>query len=71
MKIFEFEVQPNAKVTQKPIKELRFPREAVFGGIIRNGKALMSFGNFQIESGDKAIVFCLPEAITTVEELFN
>ncbi len=69
--IFEFEVQANAKVTQKPIKELRFPREAVFGGIIRNGEALMSFGDFQIESGDKAIVFCLPEAIPTVEELFN
>ena len=69
--VFEFEVQENANVTQKPIKELRFPREAVFGGIIRNGKALMSFGDFQIRSGDKAIVFCLPEAISIVEELFN
>ena len=69
--IFEFEVQPNAKITQKPIKELRFPREAVFGGVIRDGKAFMSFGNFQIEAGDKVIIFCLPEAISTVEELFN
>mgnify|MGYP000510076842 CR=1 FL=1 len=69
--VFEFEVQPDSKVTQKPIKDLRFPREAVFGGIIRDGKALMSFGDFQIQSGDKAIVFCLPEAISIVEELFN
>ncbi len=69
--VFEFEVQPNAKVTQKPIKELRFPREAVFGGVIRDEKPLMSFGDFQLQSGDKAIVFCLPEAITTVEDLFN
>jgi trk system potassium uptake protein TrkA len=69
--VFEFEVQPNAKVTKKPIKELRFPREAVFGGIIRDGKALMSLGNMQIQSGDKVIVFCLPEAISTVERLFN
>ena len=69
--VFEFEVQPNSKVTQKPIKELRFPREAVFGGIIRDGKPYMSFGDFQIQSGDKAIVFCLPEAISIVEELFN
>lgn len=69
--VFEFEVQPGAKVTEKPIKDLRFPREAVFGGIIRDGKAHMSFGDFQIQSGDKAIVFCLPEAITTVEDLFN
>ncbi|MCH3880857.1 MULTISPECIES: Trk system potassium transporter TrkA [Tenacibaculum] len=69
--VFEFEVQPNAKVTEKPIKELRFPREAVFGGIIRDEKALMSFGDMQIQNGDKVIVFCLPEAISTVEELFN
>jgi len=50
---------------------LRFPREAVFGGIIRGEKALMSFGNMQILAGDKVIVFCLPEAISTVESLFK
>lgn len=69
--VFEFEVKPNAKVTEKPIRDLRFPREAVFGGIIRDGKALMSFGNMQIRTGDKVIVFCLPEAISTVEKLFK
>ena len=69
--VFEFEVQPNAKVTKELIKDLRFPREAVFGGIIRNGKALMSFGDMQIQPEDKVIVFCLPEAISMVEELFN
>ena len=69
--VFEFEVLPGAKVTKKPIKELKLPRDAVFGGIIRDGKALMSFGDFQIREGDKAIVFCLPEAISTVEDLFR
>ncbi len=69
--VFEFEVLKDAKVTQKPIKELRFPREAVFGGVIRDGKALMSFGNMQIQEGDHVIVFCLPEAISIVEDLFN
>jgi trk system potassium uptake protein TrkA len=69
--VFEFEVLSGAKVTKKPIRELRFPRDAVFGGIIRDGKALMSFGDFQILPGDKAIIFCLPEAISTVEDLFR
>ena len=69
--VFEFEVKANAKVTKKTISELKFPREAVFGGIIRDGKAMMSFGDFQIIAGDRAIVFCLPEAISTVEELFK
>lgn len=69
--VFEFEVRPNAKVTKKPIRDLNFPREAVFGGIIRNGKPLMSFGGMQIQDGDKVIVFCLPEAIETVESFFK
>ncbi len=69
--VFEFEVKEGAKVTKKPIKDLRFPREAVFGGIIRNGEALMSSGSKQIKSGDKVIVFCLPEAIDVVEEFFK
>lgn len=69
--VFEFEVKQGAKVTEHPIKELRFPREAVFGGIIRNKKAIMATGDMQIQTGDKVIVFCLPEAIHTVEGLFN
>jgi len=31
----------------------------------------MTFGDFQILPGDRAIVFCLPEAIGEVEKLFN
>lgn len=69
--VFEFEVQANAVVTRKPIKDLKFPREAVFGGIIRDEKALIVHGEFQIQSGDKVIVFCLPEAIGSIEDLFN
>ncbi len=69
--VFEFEVKEGAKVTEQPIRDLRFPREAVFGGIIRNKKAIMAAGDLQIQPGDKVIVFCLPEAIHTVEGLFN
>ena len=69
--VFEFEVQKGAKVTKKPIRNLRFPREAVFGGLIRDGKAYMNLGDIQLQENDHVIVFCLPEAIPTVEELFN
>ncbi|MBS9773656.1 MAG: Trk system potassium transporter TrkA [Tenacibaculum sp.] len=69
--VFEFEVQEGAKITEKPIRELNFPREAVIGGIIRDGKGLTSFGDIQIKAGDHVIIFSLPEAIQDVEELFN
>jgi trk system potassium uptake protein TrkA len=69
--VLEFRVQKNSAVTKKLIKDIKLTRKAVFGGVIRDGKALMTFGNFQIEAGDKAVVFCLPEAIHKVERLFN
>jgi len=31
----------------------------------------MTKGDFRIEAGDKAVVFCMPEAISKVEKLFN
>lgn len=64
-------MKEGAKVTKKPIRDLRFPREAVFGGIIRDGEPIMSFGDIQIQSNDKVIVFCLPEAIDSLESFFN
>lgn len=69
--VLEFEVKSNSKVTQCPIKDIKLTRNAVFGGVIRNGKAHMTFGDFQIIKGDKVVVFCLPEAIGEVEKLFN
>ena len=69
--VLEFRVQENSPVTKNLVKDLNLTKKAVFGGVIRNGKALMTFGSFQIKSGDKAVVFCLPEAIHKVEKLFN
>jgi trk system potassium uptake protein TrkA len=69
--VLEFEVKPNSLVTTKPIKNLRFSRNAVFSGVIRNSKVYMTFGDFQIKAGDKVIVFALQDAIHDVEAFFN
>ena len=69
--VLEFLVKENTPVTKKVIKELNITKSAVFGGVIRNGIAYMTFGDFQIKAGDKAVVFCLPESIHKVEKLFN
>ena len=69
--VLEFRVKENSAVTKKLVKDINITKQAVFGGVIRNGIAHMTFGNFQILAGDKAVVFCLPEAIHKVEKLFN
>ena len=69
--VLEFYVGENSPVTKHQIKDLKLTSKAIFGGVIRDGLALMTYGTFLIEPGDKVVMFCLPEAISEVEKLFN
>ncbi|WP_298367990.1 Trk system potassium transporter TrkA [uncultured Lutibacter sp.] len=69
--VLEFLVKENSPVTKNIVRDIKITKKAVFGGVIRKGVAMMTFGDFQIMAGDKAVVFCLPEAIHKVEKLFN
>lgn len=68
--ILEFEVKPTSLVNGEIIKELNFPREAIIGGVIRDGKGIIALGDFRISSGDKVVVCCMPKAIRKIEKLF-
>ena len=68
--LLEFEVKSASRITQKKIKDLKFPRSAIIGGVIRDGKGIIPLGDFQIDIGDKVVVCCLPTSITRVEEFF-
>lgn len=69
--VLEFFVRRNTKITEHKIKDLNLPDNTVLGGVVRAGKALMTFGDFIIQPGDRALVFCLPDAIPKVEKFFN
>jgi len=68
--ILEFEVVPNSKITKKPIKDLNFPKTALIGGLVRDGKGYITLGNTQIFPGDHVVVFARPESIKKVESFF-
>lgn len=55
--VMEYDVCSSCKVTRKKIKDLGLPRGALIGGVIRNNKGLIPTGNFEIEVGDKVVVF--------------
>lgn len=69
--LLEFVVKPKSKITNKLIKDLKFPRSAIFGGVIRDGKGLIPLGSFKIEAGDRVVVCCLPRSISEVEAFFS
>ncbi|MEM8509504.1 MAG: Trk system potassium transporter TrkA [Bacteroidota bacterium] len=68
--ILEFEVKNSSVVNGEIIRELNFPREAIIGGVIREGKGLIALGDFKITQGDKVVVCALPKAIPRIEKLF-
>ena len=68
--ILEFEVKSTSVVNGEIIKELSFPREAIIGGVIRDGEGIIALGDFKITEGDKVVVCALPKAIPRIEKLF-
>ncbi len=69
--VFEFIVKPEAKITEKAIKDLNFPEEAKVGGVIRGENAFIANGLTQIKEGDKVVVFTLPSGIKKIEKFFK
>lgn len=69
--MLEFVVKPTSKICNKTIRELNFPRSAIIGGVIRNGKGLIALGGFKVEVGDRIVVCSLPRSLKKVESLFD
>jgi trk system potassium uptake protein TrkA len=55
--VIEFIIHKENRTTRKPIKELHFPQTAIIGGVIRGEDSLTPDGNFQLQVGDKVVVF--------------
>ncbi len=69
--ILEFYVPANCKITNKKIKDLKFPDKAIIGGVIRGEKIFIAKGDTLIKAGDKVVLFALPEAIKKVSKFFK
>lgn len=69
--VMEFVAEQNSPITRKQVKDLKFPENAIIGGIIRNDEAFITIGNSKIEPGDKVVVFSLPGTVHKVEKLFQ
>lgn len=69
--IIEFVVKPKSKVTKARIRDLKFPKTANICGVVRNNVGFIPFGGFQLEAGDRAVVFSLTESIHKIEKYFQ
>jgi trk system potassium uptake protein TrkA len=66
-----FEVQiTNEKLSGRKVKDLRIPRRAIIGGILRGEECLIPRGETQIHLGDRLLIFAPWEEVEKVEKHF-
>ncbi len=68
--LMEYVAHPNSLITKMKVKELSFPKDAIIGGVIRNGESFIVVGDSNINAGDRVVVFTLPSAVKKVEKFF-
>ena len=71
VEILEFIVKNTSKVANLKVKDIDFPRTAIIGGVIKEGKGIIALGDYTILPDDRVVVCCLPEAVEKVESLFS
>lgn len=69
--VIEVVAMPKSTVTKKPLKKLILPNGSIIGGIIRGEESFIAIGDFQLEAGDKAVVFAIPSALHKINKLFK
>jgi len=69
--VIELIVPENCSNVNIPLKNLKFPKGAILGAVLRNNLAIIPTGEEQIRVGDQVIVFALPQAVKAVEHFFD
>ena len=69
--LIEYIACRGSRVTEKQLKAVRFPHNALVGAVLRNGKLIIPDGSTRIEVGDRAVVFALPAAMGDLDRLFG
>ncbi len=66
----EFDVHGNARVAGRALRDIHFPKASVVGAILRGSQVIVPRGGDRIRTGDRVVLFALPDAIPEIERLF-
>jgi len=69
--VLELIAHTESKIVGKPLAEIKFPKNAIIGGIIRDNNSVIAKGDTIINPNDKVVVFSLPDAIKDIEKFFK
>lgn len=68
--VIEYIVNPESAITKAPLRKLKFPKNAVIGGVVRGAETFIAVGDTIIRPYDRVAVFALPDALKEVDKFF-
>ncbi|RMG69124.1 MAG: Trk system potassium transporter TrkA [Calditrichaeota bacterium] len=69
--VIEFVAAKGSRITRKPIKDLNFPKGAIVGAVLHDGRLIIPKGDTRIQPGDRVVVFSLPVALHNLSRYFD
>lgn len=69
--IMEYFVEAGCPVTKARLKDLKFPANAIIGGVIRGDESEIAVGDTQIQPGDRVVVFARGASVKAVDKMFR
>lgn len=69
--VMELVVGEGSPLAGNRLRDVRFPKDAILGVLVQPDGVHVAHGNSQVNAGDRAIVFCLPQAVGAVERMFS
>jgi len=68
--LLELEIPVGSFMDKKPLKELKFPKGALVAAIANDDMVVIPDGETILDVGNRAFIYCQPDAIAGVEKLF-
>jgi trk system potassium uptake protein TrkA len=68
--VLSIKVPTDNKYLDRPLRQIKFPKNAILGTIIRNGGIFVPSGESRIIGGDEIVVFANRSMISDVEKMF-
>jgi trk system potassium uptake protein TrkA len=69
--IVQYRLHQGSPAVGVPLRELRFPRDAVIGAVIKQRGVETPGGQTTLQPGDEVLVFALPSGLAALEKFFT
>lgn len=69
--VIEYTVAPGSPITKGSLKDIKFPKNAIIGGVVRGNESFIAVGDTVIEAYDRVAIFALPQTIKEIDRFFR